>query len=620
MESSSTGEFLLGVEEYLTQTGNLDQANQVHTLARAFMGDNPKESCSRAFLQDFSAAIADKDRNLADLLHKTVLAQDQIQYRRAVLHYLATLETFSTEQKNLMFKTLKANSYSDVLRSFLIFLISSDVLDQSVKDFLFRTSKLENQTEIFKDLLNYFIRQDYAEQLLKDLVHQTTRSDNVNDAKKSLLSYIGKQDSIDQPLKDLIHQLTKTDGTNTVIHLLSYIGKQDSIDQPTRDLIYKTIKADDLINIRAALASYIARQQINSNLTVLIFNLIKSQSIEETFKDVLKFIAEQAKDNLKQKLVDLLYKIVKTSNTEEAVRCLILYYNDTDNKDLNDFIFRSFKNESNFENYKAVLRYAGIVSNVDRNISDLSLAVARALDSDQFDSEFTRAYMAKLDRQYQSDKLFRGINSCIKNNVIDQTVINDAFSRSQLRSKFWLADELAKIKTNFNNVAILAGWFGQLKNIYSKKLTYKKMRIVDIDAVACEASDLVFNLSNLENHKVKSIRADINNLTLHANGYEWNVENFRELTSYTEKFLPDLIINTSAEHMTEEWFHQIRFKQLESNPIVVIQSNNLFDIPDHINCVHSTDHMLKKFPMKKVLYVGELQLKGYKRVMLIGRP
>jgi len=83
--------------------------------------------------------------------------------------------------------------------------------------------------------------------------------------------------------------------------------------------------------------------------------------------------------------------------------------------------------------------------------------------------------------------------------------------------------------------------------------------------------------------------------------------------------MPDLIINTSAEHMTEEWFHQLRFKEVESNPIVVVQSNNLFDIDDHINCVYSVEHMRKKFPMKEVLYEGELQLKGYKRVMLIGR-
>jgi hypothetical protein len=217
--------------------------------------------------------------------------------------------------------------------------------------------------------------------------------------------------------------------------------------------------------------------------------------------------------------------------------------------------------------------------------------------------------------------MFRGINNCIKNNLLEQEVLNDAFSRSQIKSKYWLMKELSNIQTSFQNVLVLAGWFGQIKSIYDKFLTYKKMRIVDIDQASCELSDYVFNLANLEDHKVKSICADINKVELYKNGYEWLVENFKEPEkNYREKFLPDLIINTSAEHMTEEWFNQIRFKELESNPIVVIQSNNMFGLDEHINCVHSIDHMKKKFPMKEILYEGELQLKGYKRVMLIGRP
>lgn len=218
-----------------------------------------------------------------------------------------------------------------------------------------------------------------------------------------------------------------------------------------------------------------------------------------------------------------------------------------------------------------------------------------------------------------NDSLFRAINDYIKKDN-DIAVIQDAMSRSQMRSKIWLVDELSKINSKFNNVLVLASWFGQLKFIYNNKLKFDKMRLVELDRNACEISDYIFNLYDLDNYKVKSINADINNLTLHKNGYTWAVENLKENTGYDEKFLPDLIINTSAEHMSEDWFNQIRFKELESNPIVAIQSNNLFDIPEHINCVHSVDHMKKKFPMKEILFEGELQLKGYKRVMLIGRP
>lgn len=247
----------------------------------------------------------------------------------------------------------------------------------------------------------------------------------------------------------------------------------------------------------------------------------------------------------------------------------------------------------------------------------------RILDSDDIEKSILEYCIKHLNEQDTSDKIFRSIFDYKKK--INDDAIYDAMSRSQVKSKIWLIEELENVRQRlddpvYKQVVVMAGWFGQLKTIYDKKLTYRKMRIVEIDKAACEASDYIFNLSELENYKVKAVHTNINNLTLHKNGYEWDVENFKEGTKYSEKFLPDLIINTSAEHMNEEWYNQIRFKEMVSNPIVAIQSNNLFDIPEHINCVHSVDHMKKKFPMKEILFEGELQLKGYKRVMLIGRP
>jgi len=242
----------------------------------------------------------------------------------------------------------------------------------------------------------------------------------------------------------------------------------------------------------------------------------------------------------------------------------------------------------------------------------------KILDSEDIQTAILEYCIKNLNEQNTTDKIFRSIFDYKKK--VNDTHIYDAFSRSQIKSKVWLIEELARINDHYDNVVVLAGWYGQLKSIYEQRLTYRKLRNVELDKAACNASDYIFNIANLENHKVKAVHANINELTLHKNGYEWTVENFKEGTSYSEKFLPDLIVNTSAEHMSEEWFHQIRFKQLKSNPIVVIQSNNMFDGDGHINCVHSIDHMKKKFPMKEILYEGELQLKGYKRVMLIGRP
>ena len=262
--------------------------------------------------------------------------------------------------------------------------------------------------------------------------------------------------------------------------------------------------------------------------------------------------------------------------------------------------------------------YFNFFDNTDESL--VTRELGKVYNEEDFKSALFSAYMKILYMKSRgSDTMFRAINDYIKKDN-DVSILQDAMSRSQMRSKVWLAEELAKIQPAYRNVLILAGWFGQLRFILEKNITFEKLRNVELDKSACEISDYIFNIMSLENYKIKSVNANINELTLHKNGYEWNVENFKEGTKYSEKFLPDLIINTSAEHMTEEWYNQIRFKNMDSNPTVAIQSNNLFDIPEHINCVHSVDHMKKKFPMKEILFEGELQLKGYKRVMLIGRP
>jgi hypothetical protein len=209
--------------------------------------------------------------------------------------------------------------------------------------------------------------------------------------------------------------------------------------------------------------------------------------------------------------------------------------------------------------YRALLQYNARVlktQGLDQLARDTAL-VLKSMDQEDFDQSVVKTQLGKLDQQFPNNKIFRSILNYLKLDL-DNRALQDAFSRSQMRSKIWLVEQLALIRSNYTSVAIMAGWFGQVKTIYDQQLTYSKMRVIELDRSACETSDYVFNLSNLENHKVKSVCANINQLTLHKNGYEWSVENFRDGTTYSEKFLPDLIINTSAEHMTEEWFHQPR--------------------------------------------------------------
>jgi len=214
----------------------------------------------------------------------------------------------------------------------------------------------------------------------------------------------------------------------------------------------------------------------------------------------------------------------------------------------------------------------------------------------------------------------------------DMTHLADAFSRGQVKSKIWMSQELEKIQNKFEMIHVHAGWYGQTRlYLENAGIEFDKMRVFDIDKTACEISDYVFNLDLIEDYKVKSAELDlplrdddVNPETvmpwLSRTGVEYEVKNYKKETSYKEKTIPNLIINTSAEHMDHIWYYKFKYRPLPSDPLFVIQTNNLFEHEDHVECVHSIDHMKKRFPMSRLEYAGELELPGYKRFMLIGRP
>ena len=213
----------------------------------------------------------------------------------------------------------------------------------------------------------------------------------------------------------------------------------------------------------------------------------------------------------------------------------------------------------------------------------------------------------------------------------DPVALQDAYSRGQVNSKIWLVQELIKIQNTFNMIHVHAGWYGQLRYyLDAVNVEYGKMRIFETDSIAAEVSDYVFNLDLIEDYRIKSAEVRLplrddpeeeqNMPWVTRTGIEYEVHNYNKGTSYKEKTQPDLIINSSAEHMSSVWYHKMINRPMETDPLFVIQTNNLFDVPEHQLCVHSLDHMQKKFPMSRLEYAGEKELFGYKRFMMIGRP
>ena len=80
--------------------------------------------------------------------------------------------------------------------------------------------------------------------------------------------------------------------------------------------------------------------------------------------------------------------------------------------------------------------------------------------------------------------------------------------------------------------------------------------------------------------------------------------------------MPHTIVNTSCEHIPNftDWYNL-----LPEGRLIILQSNNYFEIEEHINCSSSLKEFSQSAPMQETLYEGELDLGQYTRYMKIGR-
>ena len=192
--------------------------------------------------------------------------------------------------------------------------------------------------------------------------------------------------------------------------------------------------------------------------------------------------------------------------------------------------------------------------------------------------------------------------------------ILDSFSSNQCRSKSALLNEVDKLDILDANstVVIWGGWYG---SILIPHLTNKVKKIIniDLDDEATKISKKFF--SNFEN--VDYICDDI-------------------FKKYRDVYLDtNLIINTSCEHMLPmkewKWFGAgamskdtnteiFRNPKLPDDCYFAFQSNNMFDIEGHINCVNSLEEFKDQLPERaKVLHEEKIVDTRGTRYMLVGK-
>ena len=204
--------------------------------------------------------------------------------------------------------------------------------------------------------------------------------------------------------------------------------------------------------------------------------------------------------------------------------------------------------------------------------------------------------------------------AAFKNFFVNETKIwDDCFSRGQLESKLWLVKELGKLKVDLGTVFLCAGWYATLATmLFESGIRINKIRSFDIDD-SCRSIAETFNSPWVkQDWKFKTITQDINeiNFSMHTYNVKRADGSKCELSDS-----PDTIINTSCEHIENftEWYDKI-----PEGKLVILQSNDFFEVDEHVNCVNDLDDFSRQSPLKSVLYSKSLELEKYTRYMRIG--
>ncbi len=184
----------------------------------------------------------------------------------------------------------------------------------------------------------------------------------------------------------------------------------------------------------------------------------------------------------------------------------------------------------------------------------------------------------------------------------------DAFSDSQISSKQWIAEIVNG--TDLGTIFMCGGWLATL--LKEPGLEYTKCISIDLDPnVKFAAKALHLDLV-AEGWKFIPYEADI--LDINYNTHLFNIQRANG-TSVELEFTPDTIINTSCEHIEKfsDWWNKI-----PKGKLIIVQSNDGFDIPTHVNCVRNLDEFAAQTPMDNLIYQGSKVMPKFTRFMRVG--
>jgi len=212
--------------------------------------------------------------------------------------------------------------------------------------------------------------------------------------------------------------------------------------------------------------------------------------------------------------------------------------------------------------------------------------------------------------RYTDTQFVRAFKSFYVNNI---DIDKDCFSRGQLQSKLWLVDKLKRCNVDLGTVFLCAGWYATLATmLFESNIKLDKVRSFDLDPSCIDIAKIFNKPWLMKDWQFQASLEDIHNIN-----YAMHIYNVTRSDGSVQTLTdqPDTIINTSCEHISNfaEWYDKI-----PEGKLVVLQSNNFFEVEEHVNCVRSIEEFAVKAPINNILYSGELDLPKYRRFMLIG--
>ena len=148
--------------------------------------------------------------------------------------------------------------------------------------------------------------------------------------------------------------------------------------------------------------------------------------------------------------------------------------------------------------------------------------------------------------------------------------------------------------------------------LFKSNISIEKVRSFDIDPSCAPIAECINKSYVIDNWKFKAATVDIHDLRYDRFDYWTKKSDGSEIKLLDTA---NSVINTSCEHIFnfENWYDHI-----PRGMLVILQSNDFFEAPDHVNCYNTLDEFAKQTPLREELFSGTLPLSKYNRFMRIG--